>query len=343
MMSDYVYDPTDTLAGLEALSKISKDIKKAGKTLGKEEARFLVDAYYTHQENRKRSNNQVRALTESEEPNDILKWLAGLEEKLEKSIKAVLHVYAMSTEAGRWLMSMHGIGPVIAAGMLAHIDITKAPTAGAVFSYAGLNPKAEWGKKQKRPWNAALRTLVAFKAGESFVKNSNREGSFYGPVYRDRKEYEQRMNAEGKYAERAQAQLDNKNFKKNTDAYKWLTGQCTKEEYLKFLEACKTATPAKRATLKPKWVGEGEGVQMIPPAQVHASARRVAAKLFLSHFWEVLYWIHIRDMPCKDKDCRVCKTRPTEPPKPYVIAHMDHVHYIPPPNWPMESEAEAAA
>ena len=51
---------------------VREDLRKAADTLTAHEARFLVDMYYTMQETRKRSANQVRALTSSGAPNDCV-------------------------------------------------------------------------------------------------------------------------------------------------------------------------------------------------------------------------------------------------------------------------------
>jgi hypothetical protein len=59
----------------------------------------------------------------------------------------------------RWAKAQVGIGPVLAAGLAAYIDITRTPTVSALWSLAGLNPTAVWGKGEKRPWNAQLKTL----------------------------------------------------------------------------------------------------------------------------------------------------------------------------------------
>jgi hypothetical protein len=43
--------------------------------------------------------------------------------------------------------------------LLARIDIVKAPTAGHIWRYAGLDPTVRWNKGEKRPWNAGLKVL----------------------------------------------------------------------------------------------------------------------------------------------------------------------------------------
>ena len=170
-----------------------------------------------------------------------------------------------------------GVGPVIAAGLLAHIDITRAQTAGAIWRYAGLDPTSEWKKGEKRPFNASLKTLC-WKLGESFVKVSGNEKSLYGKLYRDRKEVEIAKNEAGDFADQAKAKLEKFNIGKTTDAYKaYSTGK-------------------------------------LPPAHVHARAKRYAVKMFLAHLHEIWYEIETGD----------------KAPVPYVMAHAGHTHKIEP-------------
>jgi len=243
---------TVTEVDLSPVIKLSRDIKSAAIVLSDTEARFLVDAYYIMQENRKRSFNQVRALGESEEPNQVIQWLADQSSTLEKQIKNALDVYSMSSEVGQWARSVLGIGPVLAAGLLAHIDIERAPTAGHIWAYAGLDPTKSWKKGKKRPWNAALKVLC-WKIGESFVKVSSREKDFYGKIYRERKEYEAAKNAAGDYKEQAARKLEKFDIGKDTAAY-----AC----YIK---------------------------GFLPSGHLDARAKRYATKMFLSHLHHVWY------------------------------------------------------
>lgn len=155
---------------IEPIKRLTRDLATAAVTLSKKEARYLVDAYYQMQHNRITSNNQIRAMSESEEPHSVIQWLADQDTVLENQIKRALDKWTDSLHMGRYAKNICGIGPVISAGLLAHIDITKAPTAGHIWRFCGLDPTLKWEKGQKRPYNASLKTLVAFKAGESFVK-----------------------------------------------------------------------------------------------------------------------------------------------------------------------------
>ena len=274
---------TDRLAEESAirvpLRKLSRDMINAGEVLSTGEARFLVDSYYTMQEGRIRSNNQIRALTESNEPHDILQWLSVENRVLEESIKLALDLYSQGHPVGGRMRTVIGVGPVIAAGLLAHIDITRAQTAGAIWRYAGLDPTSEWKKGEKRPFNASLKTLC-WKLGESFVKVSGNEKSLYGKLYRERKEVEVAKNEAGDFADQAKAKLEKFSIGKTTDAYKaYSTGK-------------------------------------LPPAHVHARAKRYAVKMFLAHLHEIWYEIETGD----------------KAPVPYVMAHAGRTHKIEP-NW----------
>lgn len=248
------------MMSLEPVARLTRDLRAASKTLTDQEARYLVDAYYMMQGDRLRSANQVRALGETSEPNSVIQWLEDQSETLEKSIKSSLDAYSMGHPVGEWARSIPGVGPVIAAGLLAHIDITKAPTVGHIWSFAGLNPNMKWEKKQKRPWNAQLK-VVCWKLGESFVKVSGNDKDIYGKIYKERKEAESLKNESGAFKEQAAEILASKNIGKTTEAYKHYS------------------------------------VGKLPPGHIHARAKRYAVKLFLSHLHDFWYRHHFKTAP----------------------------------------------
>ncbi len=249
---------------LEPLTRLSRDLKKAAVTLSPDEARYLVDLYYLTQEDRKRLDNQGKAMERSEtpEPHTVLDWFFGNVETLENDIRRALDTYSDSHPIGRWAKSIHGIGPVIAAGLLAHIDIRKAPTVGHIWRFAGLDPSVSWGKGQKRPWNAELKTLC-WKIGQSFMKQSGNPKDFYGHLYVEYKARIAAKNEAGDYAEQAAGYLKAKNYGKETEAYKAYS--------------------------------EGR----LPKAQIDARARRWAVKLFLAHLHAVWYEVEFGCPPPK--------------------------------------------
>lgn len=262
------------------IKKLTRDVKNAAITLGRDEVRFLVDSYYIQQENRIRCAAQVRALAESGEPHEVLQWYYAQAEATEDELRKALLAYARSQPAGRWALSICGIGPVITAGLLAHIDIEKAKYAGQVWAFAGLNPEAEWKKGEKRPWNASLKRLC-WLIGESFVKVSGRESDFYGKFYREHKEREIARNESGELAGQAAAKLEKFKIGKSTEAFAHYSGG------------------------------------KLPPAHIHARAKRYAVKMFLSHFHHVLHLTHYG----------------TPPPVPFIVASdAKHNRIVEPPN-----------
>jgi len=244
------------------IKRLTKDLKQASLTLSKKEARYLVDSYYQMQESRKRAGNQVRALTESDEPHSVIQWFGEQADAMEGQVARALKAYAEAQPIGRWAMSIVGIGPIITAGLLAHIDVEVAKTAGDVWRFAGLDPTSVWGKGQKRPWNASLKALC-YKIGDSFIKFQNHKDDHYGQLYRIRRAYEEAKNEAGDYAEQAARILATKNIGKDTEAYKaYIQGK-------------------------------------LPPAHLLSRARRWTVKLFLSHFFEVAYQLHHNEAPPK--------------------------------------------
>jgi hypothetical protein len=268
---------TKEVAELNPIQRLKKDIRDGGGTLGIDEARFLVDLYYALQEQRKRSDNQVRALLDGPEPHATIAYFAKQFETLENQVRSVLDVYSASQPLGVWARSIVGIGPVIASGLLAHIDLEKSPTVGHIWAFGGYDPTKTWEKGQKRPWNASLKTLL-WKLGESFVKVSGHEDDIYGKLYLQRKAAEIEANEAGRFADQAAAALTKKKIGKDTDAYK------------------------------------AYSIGKLPPAHIHARAKRWAVKLFLSHYHEMGY--------------KIVLGKPA--PLPYSLAMLKHAHKIGP-------------
>ena len=198
--------PRTILADTTPIKILHRDLVTAAATMSTEEARFLVDLYYSWQDDRKASDSQVEQMPK--EPHGVLAWLADQSGDLEKQIVRALDSYIDArTPIGPWLKAHYGIGPVISAGLLAHIDITKCPTVGHIWRFAGLDPTVKWLPKTKRPWNASLKTL-SWKIGQSFMKFSGKEECSYGAAYKARKEYEVERNERGDNAEAAARALN---------------------------------------------------------------------------------------------------------------------------------------
>jgi hypothetical protein len=228
---------------LDPITALTRDLRTAAITLSDKEARFLVDSYYMMQGQRIRADNQLRSM--GEEPHAVLEWLGEQSERMETSVQRALDAYTQGHPVGPWMRAVKGIGPVISAGLLAHIDIRQAPTVGHIWRFAGLDPTSKWEKESKRPWNASLK-VICWKAGESFVKVSGKDDAIYGQLYKQRKEIETARNEAGDYAAQAAEALTRKRYGKDTEAYK------------------------------------AYAIGKLPLAHIHARAKRWAVKQFLA-------------------------------------------------------------
>jgi len=245
----------------KAVLKLDRDLKLAAATMTSDEARFLVDAYYQLQDDRIRAKGRHRAFSVDKEPHELITWLSDNTAFLEKQIAKGLLAYSQSDFVGRWSLSVPGIGGVLSAGLLAHIDIEKCPTVGHIYSFAGIAPNGKkWEKGGKSPYNAKLKVLT-WKIGESFVKVSNNPKDYYGKVYAAAKSELTASNESGQFADDAARILTEKKFGKTTEAYK---------AYSK---------------------------GRLPLAHVHARAKRKAVYLFLSNWWEVAYYCRYKILP----------------------------------------------
>lgn len=262
----------------ELFGKLSQDLVLAARRLARREVRYIVDSYYQQQELRKAIASQIRSMRDDGEPVLFLTHLLHQAQTAEAHIKRAMDAWTSEEPVSVWARSNVGVGPVLAAGLMAHIDFGMARTAGQIWRFAGLDPTVTWKKGEKRPWNATLKT-ICWRLGDSFVKQSNKPACFYGQVYRERKLAEVKWNEEGANKLEARRTLETRTF--NDKATK-------------------------------SWYEKG----MLPPGRLDLRARRVAVKLFLSHLHQV-WWETYRDGA----------------PAPYSVAHLEHAHYSPPPNW----------
>lgn len=314
------------------------DLLEAALEGGRDEIRYLVKYYYLLQEGRMGANSQRLALDKEGKPHKLVTWVRDMDAAIEKAVLKVMDKWTAYEPSGMgaWAKSITGIGPVISAGLIAHIDIDRVQTVGQIWRLAGLDPTCQWlGQERaravvaecvtskiptaeevaalalktnrhfdrlmavmldatrkgtprerlikflsRRPWNSDLKVLLVYKAGESFVKVQNNPNDIYGKVFAQRKALEIQRNADGLFRDQAESVLARFNYGHDTEAYKWYS----------------------------------QG--MLPPAHVHARARRYAAKLFVAHWFEEAYTRH----------------NGRKPPLPYPIAFQGHAHYIERPN-----------
>jgi hypothetical protein len=211
----------------------------------------MVELFYDAQDLRIAHANKER----TEPASELVEWLDFWMHAGEKVISNKLAQWVESDDSpaeAKWAYDQVGIGPIIASGLAAHVDVTKADSISALWKFAGQAPGFDRKVKgTKLPYNARLKVLC-WKAGESFVKVSGKDGATYGKLYVDFKAEEIRRNEAGLYAEAAKRELDKKKFKQEDSV--------TKKRLL---------------------------AGMLSDAHLHARAKRRAVKIFLSDFWTV--------------------------------------------------------
>lgn len=208
-----------------------------------------VELYYDAQKLRIMHANKERTEGEGELKSWFSHWLAIGEKvisgKLEKWVAS-----DKSPEEAKWARDQWGIGPIIASGLAANIDVERAKSISALWKYAGQAPG--YDRKVKGvtlAYNVRLKTLC-WKLGESFVKVSGKEDATYGKLYTKFKVEEIDRNNTGRYHKQAEIELRTK--------------MITDSETKKCLESGKLTN-----------------------GHLHSRAKRRAVKIFLSDYWTV--------------------------------------------------------
>jgi hypothetical protein len=318
--------------------KLSSDLKQAAALMTPDEARFIVARYYDAQDDRLRSAGRIRASDANREPHAILTWFAERQVALENAMRGALHVYAKASPLGRWALSIYGIGPVITAGLLAHIDVTRSSTVGNIWRFAGLDASCVWLGREGAEKLVAEVVPARAEVTESMIRTLGARGPFLETTLR-------RMAAasDGKITRaslvRALARRPwNADLKRlcyliGTGFVKLRTSE--KDDYGKFYDrrkayevnmnesgAYKATADAVVASGRIKDAAtlarykEGK----LPDGRIHLRAMRHAVKLFLSHYHAVGWEL----------------AKGVAPPKPWVLTYgEDHTDYIAPFHWPM--------
>lgn len=147
----------------------------------------------TVQKNRIAFGNRVKAIeagrdTASPETLAVLKRYEQSFLDLEEGIEGDIAEMTSDIEMVIRMRQIKGVGPTLAAQLVAMIDITRADSPSALWRYAGygvIDGKAEKPKKgEKIHFNKHLKT-ACYNLGESFL----RAGSPYRRVYDDARAY----------------------------------------------------------------------------------------------------------------------------------------------------------
>jgi hypothetical protein len=298
------------------------------------ELRMLVANYYQAQQMRKAMDMQMRHLGDRQ-PHYISTYaataFADIEEQIAKAFTKIL-----TTKPAQWLNAQRGIGPVISAGLLAHIDITKAPTAGRIWRFAGLDPTLRWISRDAADKivsetlkKQGVKTPDVETVGLTCGHTSHKPENILARATRDHDGKPCKMTVKT-----LAAALARRPYNAELKQLTWHAGQCfmkqsndpdcfygqlyrsrkafeiARNERGDNAERAKTFKVSSGAT---KAVKDKLKNEQLPDFNIDARARRYAVKIFLSHLHAVLYFDHFKKAP----------------PKPFpisILGHADEIH-----------------
>lgn len=329
----------------EIIENLDQEMLERVRLITHTEARYLVDSYYACQDYRKSLDNQIRAHVQQvdDQPAGMLTWWAQNMERMENQIKKALEWYAQSTEIGRWSMNIFGIGPVIAAGLIAHIDMDRAVTPGHIYSYAGIIPGVQWISSKVAaklvekivPSGAKLTMRHAEELSQHCHWSAEQIWNFAGTGKNGKKRARTREKIAAAMARRPWNgslktlcwKIHQSFYKKMMDSngelnakntygilmYQRMQYENEKNERGDYRDQAAACLGHVRKTTE-SYAAYKKG--LLPPSHIRSRAGRWAMKIFLSHWWEKAYEIKHGKKP---------------PFQPYPLDHLGHTHKIEPP------------
>lgn len=309
----------------EALVKLSKDMKVASTTMTRNEARYLLSQYLTMQNNRKAADQKAMKMEDRDkgEPHAVLNWISDNAFALERQILGALEAYAQSQPMGQWALAIDGVGPVVAAGLLAHIDIEKCPTVGHIWRLMGFDPTARWESTESclkwvKEHGGASDELIHSAALE-FGRNADTVRRYAttdmegNPISLtnaslakslSRRPHNAALKQIGYYAGESFVKCSKSPYRKVYDERK--AYEQRKNESGEYAKQCERVLASRPGHAQAKTYKAGK----LPDGHIHSRCKRYAVKQFLSDWHAEAYRQHFGQ----------------EPPKPYPIAILGHAH-----------------
>jgi hypothetical protein len=302
-------------------------------TGGGGDAKQLIDLYYRVQELRKRLDNQGKAMDCGADTGShhVVDFLAAQASLFEDNARAFLLAFAGAHAMWPWLSAVHGIGPVLASGLIAHLKLT--PTVGHWWRFAGLDPHQQWLPKDeisalldKQEGDLDLRVrqvaIIVGRNPDTAIRDATTD----------------HRTGESKALTRASAvsALARIPFNRPLKTLCWKIGDSfvklgdrkdafysvyyrnrKASEIVRNERGDRAELAARTLLEKPRHAQRAIYAQgKLPDGRIDLMARRATVKLFLSHMHEVWYRLE----------------HGTLPPAPFAIAIKGHAHYIPPPH-----------
>ena len=324
------------------IQKLNKDIREASKLMSRQEVRCLVGCYYDMQKDRIGHSNRLFQATHQEIPHQSIQWLFDQSLVLEKQVGKMLDYYSGAHPVGLWMRENKGIGPIIAAGFLAYIDITRAPTAGRIWSYTGYVPDINWHsaetnrtkiKEHFTDWELKPSTVLSTEQVYAILDFYKRNPENIFESFKDEETGKYNTITFGEMA----TYLAKPPFNPNMKLLAWKLGESfvkvggseepnyghlihrRKIYEKKKNEAGEYKELADRLLREKNWDKSTSTYKALvngklSDGHIHSRSKRWAVKIFLSHLHHIMYVHHYGKLP----------------PRPFALEHLGHVDYIPP-------------
>lgn len=208
---------TPDLANAEALRR---DAKIAAEKMSGREVAYITSLYLMFLKNRVAAQGRIRTLPH--DPNFALSYIMNIFEQNEEESRQILTAYTDAHPIAKEMKKIKGIGSIISAGYVSHVNMDRVVYFGQVLSYGGYCPNKVWKKGEKRPYNMDFRSVL-IHAGRSFLFSSGYPDSYFGAHYRINRQVITDRNETGYYKPMAKAKLEKFNYRKETAAYKAYT------------------------------------------------------------------------------------------------------------------------
>jgi hypothetical protein len=328
----------------QAIVKLDKDLKEAAQTMTRADARTLINIFYDIQHVRIRLSNQVDAAIDNGRPCDLLKWALKNEEVYERNCLNSLQIWTRKHPiTKRWVEQLYGVGPITCAGMIAYLDEKPPPTVGHWWSFAGMQPNTKALTNDKA--TELIKKELGKASGPVTIEQAT---SICQSLYRksDSVIHFAMFDKEGKERPLTVASLATAlarrpwNARLKTLLWKFASTQVrlharskgkgaygtlyytrkayeiAKNEAGDYAETAATILKEKnykKTTDAYKAYIQGK----LPDAHIHARCLRWVAKVFVAHWHQVSFNLEYG----------------VDPPRPWIIEHGGHDHYIDPPGW----------
>ena len=127
---------------IKKISGPTKDIRAAALDMSNKEAEYLLRDFFKLLGVQLSTSGHVYILKKQNLDGPAAKYISLEAKAIRRHIIELLDIWTENFPTARWVKSIRGFGPIIAAGMTILVDIDKAPKISSLYRWAGLTPNS---------------------------------------------------------------------------------------------------------------------------------------------------------------------------------------------------------